>query len=214
MFTEDEAQKLLSLLKTIDDDPYALAIRLDFNLFIRVGELTGLKWEDVDINKRTVYICHQVTYEPKLNDNLSFGSKIMTTEGYLKGCTSQGYRHEYLTDEAVEILKQAKELNPDGEYVFMPYGRPMITTTFNKRLKKYCTEAKIPYHSSHNTSLSQGHDTRRGLFGYICQFRNEELIKSSKTKVSSHFPRRFASVCTVKGKQKSPYPPKIRCLQR
>ena len=98
VFTEDEAQKLLAHLKTIDDDPYALAIRLDFNLFIHVGELTGLKWKDVDIDKRTVYICHQVTYELELNDNLSFGSKIMTTEGYLKGCTSQGYRHEYLTD--------------------------------------------------------------------------------------------------------------------
>ena len=61
VFTEDEAQKLLAHLKSIDDDPYALAIRLDFNLFIRVGELTGLKWEDVDIDKRTVYICHQVT---------------------------------------------------------------------------------------------------------------------------------------------------------
>ena len=117
VFTEDEAQKLLAHLKTIGDDPYALAIRLDFNLFIRVGELTGLKWEDVDIDKRTVYICHQVTYEPELKDNLSFGNKVMTTEGYLKGCTSQGYRHEYLTDEAIEILKLAHKLNPDGEYV-------------------------------------------------------------------------------------------------
>ena len=149
VFTAGEAQKLLILLKTVADDPYALAIRLDFNLFIRVGELTGLKWEDVDLTKRTIYICHQITYEPELKDNLTFSEKRMTTEGYLKGCTSQGYRHEYLTDEAVEILKQAKELNPDGEYVFMPYGRPMITTTFNKRLKKYCSEAGIPYHSSH-----------------------------------------------------------------
>ncbi len=149
VFTEDEAQKLLNHLKTIDDDPYALAIRLDFNLFIRVGELTGLKWEDVDIDKRTIYICHQVTYEPELNDNLTFTEKRMTTEGYLKGCTSQGYRHEYLTDEAIEILKLARKLNPDGEYVFMNRNRPMITTTFNKRLKKYCSEAGIPYRSSH-----------------------------------------------------------------
>ncbi len=73
----------------------------------------------------------------------------MTTEGYLKGCTSQGYRHEYLTDEAIEILKQAHELNPNGEYVFMNRNHPMITTTFNKRLKKYCSEAGIPYRSSH-----------------------------------------------------------------
>lgn len=73
----------------------------------------------------------------------------MTMEGYLNGCTSQRYRYEYLTDETIGILKQARQLNPDGEYVFMPYGKPMITTTFNERLKKHCSAAGIPYHSSH-----------------------------------------------------------------
>ena len=73
----------------------------------------------------------------------------MVTEDYLKGCTAQGYRTEYLTDETIDILKKAKALNPDGEYVFMPNGRPIITLTFNKRLKRYCEAAGVPYHSSH-----------------------------------------------------------------
>ena len=73
----------------------------------------------------------------------------MVTEDYLKGCTAQGYRTEYLTDETIDILKKAKALNPDGEYVFMPNGRPIITLTFNKRLKRYCEAADVPYHSSH-----------------------------------------------------------------
>ena len=62
---------------------------------------------------------------------------------------SQGFRTEHLRDEAIEILKRAKEINPDGEFVFMPNGKPIITLTFNKRLKKYCEEVGIPYHSSH-----------------------------------------------------------------
>ena len=40
VFTREEAYKLLTYLEPLDD-PYALAIRLDFNLFIRIGELTG-----------------------------------------------------------------------------------------------------------------------------------------------------------------------------
>ena len=36
VFTEDEAQKLLGLLKTIDDDSYALAIRLDAKVKIKM----------------------------------------------------------------------------------------------------------------------------------------------------------------------------------
>ena len=31
----------------------------------------------------------------------------------------------------------------------MPNGKPIITWTFNKRLKKYCEKADVPYHSSH-----------------------------------------------------------------
>ena len=149
VYSHEEAQKLLGYLRTVEDDPYALAIRLDFNLFIRVGEIAALKWENIDLDERTVYICHQLTYEPELNDDLSFGEKKIVTEGYLKGCTSQGYRTEYLTDEAVEVLLKAKELNPDGEFVFMPHGRPIITLTFNKHLRAYCEKVGIPYRSSH-----------------------------------------------------------------
>ena len=149
VYTTKDVKKLFAYLRTIDDDPYALAIMLDFNLFARIGEISGLKWEDVNLEDRMVYICHQITYEPVLNDDLSFSSKVMVTEGYLKGATSKGYRYEYLTDEAVEILKKARKINPDSEYVFMPFGRPIITTTFNKRLRRYCEGDGISYHSSH-----------------------------------------------------------------
>ena len=74
----------------------------------------------------------------------------------------------------------------------------MITTTFNKRLKKYCSEAGIPYRSSHNTSLSQGHDTRRGLFGYICQFRNERCIATIKIqKICSAYQMQNKNKCNI-----------------
>ena len=149
VFTLEEAQKLLHHLAPIEDDPYALAIRLDFNMFIRVGEIAGLKWENIDLEKRTAYICKQITYEPVLKDDMTFSKKQMVTEDYLKGCTAQGYRTEHLTNETIDILKKAKALNPDGEYVFMPNGRPIITLTFNKRLKRYCEAAGVPYHSSH-----------------------------------------------------------------
>lgn len=149
VFKTCDVEKLFKVLNEADDDPYALAIMLDFNLFARVGEIAAIKWENVDIENRDLYICNQITYEPELNDDLAFSDKVMVTEGYLKGCTSQGYRHEYLTNEAIRVLVKARALDPDGEFVFMPYGKPIITTTFNKRLRKYCNKAGIEYHSSH-----------------------------------------------------------------
>lgn len=149
VFSKTDTQKLLSYLESLADDPFVLAIRLFFNLFVRIGEIAGLMWEDVDIENRRINICHKITYEPKLNDDLTFSDKEMITEDYLKGCTSDGYRDEYITDEALDILKRAKRINPDGKYVFMPFGKPIINLTFNKRLKKYCLEAGVTYHSSH-----------------------------------------------------------------
>ena len=54
-----------------------------------------------------------------------------------------------VTDNAIIVLEKAKELNPDGEFVFMPYGRPMNTERFNIYLKKYCNAVGIPPRTSH-----------------------------------------------------------------
>ena len=67
----------------------------------------------------------------------------------MKGNTSHGFRKQFLTDEAIKILQKARELNPHGVYIFEPNGEIMTTDSFNRRLKKYCKEAGVPYHSSH-----------------------------------------------------------------
>lgn len=67
----------------------------------------------------------------------------------MKGNTSHGFRKQYLTDNALKILERAKQLSPNSTYIFEPDGRLMTTDSFNRRLKKYCRECGIPYHSSH-----------------------------------------------------------------
>lgn len=148
VFKKDEVGKLLAHLRNINE-PYSLAIQLAFCLFIRIGELKALTWENIDLGNRSVYLNSQITQEPTLHDDLTFSHKEIKVENYIKGCTSHGYRKEYLTDNAIIVLEKAKELNPDGEFVFMPYGRPMNTERFNNYLKRYCNAVGIPYHSSH-----------------------------------------------------------------
>lgn len=55
VFSHDDTSKLLNYLKYINE-PYSLAIQLSFYLFIRVGETKAIRWEDVDYNKRIVYL--------------------------------------------------------------------------------------------------------------------------------------------------------------
>lgn len=148
VFKKDEVKKLLPYLRNINE-PYSLAIQLAFCLFIRIGELKALTWENIDLENRSVYLNSQITQEPTLHDDLTFSHKEIKVENYLKGCTSHGFRKEYLTDNALVILEKAKKLNPDGEFVFMPNGKPMNTERFNIYLKRYCNAVGITPRTSH-----------------------------------------------------------------
>lgn len=148
VFSKEDTKKLLLYLQTINE-PYSLAIQLSFYLFIRVGETKAIRWEDIDYKNQTVYLHGQVLTERILNDDLTFSSRTVTLSDQMKGNTSKGYRKQYLCKQALQILEKAKLLNPNGKFVFEPNGRVMTTDSFNRRLKKYCKEADIEYHSSH-----------------------------------------------------------------
>ena len=139
VFSRDDTHKLLNYLRCIIE-PYSLAIQLSFYLFIRVGETKAIRWEDIDYNNRLVYLHRQATCERTLNDDLTFSSRKVKVVNQMKGNTSHGFRKQFLTDEALKILHKAKELNPNGIYVFEPNGEIMTTDSFNRRLKKYCKE--------------------------------------------------------------------------
>lgn len=76
-------------------------------------------------------------------------NKTIISKGLQSFRTSKGFRKQYLTDEAIAILEKARLLNPNGTFVFEPNGRIMTTDSFNRRLRKYCRECGITYHSSH-----------------------------------------------------------------
>lgn len=148
VFSKEDTIKLLSYLKTVRE-PYSLAIQLSFYLFIRVGETKGLRWEDVNFSEETIYLHRQVTIERTLNDDFTFSKRHIVVSDQMKGNTSHGFRKQHLTKEALAILEKAKELAPNSTYIFEPNGKVMTTDSFNRRLKKYCKEAQVPYHSSH-----------------------------------------------------------------
>lgn len=148
VFSMNDTITLLTHLKDINE-PYALAIQLSFYLFIRIGETKAIRKEDINWEERTVYLHNQALTERVLNDDLTFSSRKVTISNQMKGNTSSGYRTQYLTDEAISIIQKAVALNPDGEFLFEPYGKVMTTNCFNRRLKKYCEECGITYHSSH-----------------------------------------------------------------
>ncbi|MEY8356761.1 tyrosine-type recombinase/integrase [Lachnospiraceae bacterium 54-53] len=135
-YTEEERLRIINFL---GDDFYSLAIKLDFHLVLRIGELKGLKWED--IKGDYIYVCRFVDDKNKIVEDI-------------KGHADAGKRFMPLTPRAKEILSEIRIQNPDSEYIFIRNGQPLSTATFNRHLKKCCEELGIEYRSSHKLRFS------------------------------------------------------------
>ena len=131
-FTEEERSRILAHVP--EDDLYSLAILLDFHLTLRIGELKGLRFDDIQND----FICIQ-----------RFVNDKNEIENEIKGHTSHGFRWLPLTDECKRIIQKIKESNPNSDYLFFRDGKPLATCTFNRRMQKYCNELDIPYRPSH-----------------------------------------------------------------
>ncbi len=146
VFTLEDRKKLLAHLEN-NNSIYSLAIQLDFQLVIRIGELLALRWTDIE--NGNLHIQSQLLTERKMNDDLTFSKREHINVDHVKGNTDQGYRYQPLTTEALRILEKIRELNPDGEFILMHDGRQLNANSFNRWLKRYCEECNIPVRSSH-----------------------------------------------------------------
>ena len=198
VYKKEDRATLLKYLKERNDDVYSLATQLAFQLIIRIGELSALRWDDID--GEYIYIRHQRVERQVMNDDLTFEPRTMETIDQMKGKQKNGKRKQYLNDSARAILEKAKALNPDGEYIFMPNGRQMQTCTFNRHLMKFCEGAGVEYHSSHKirfTSASMlykghnlallsqllGHTTTTMTLHYFRNILGEDEVKELMKKL-------------------------------
>lgn len=145
-YTIEERSILLTYLKTLEPDPYVLAIMLAFYGIFRIGEIKALEWDDKMGNN--IIIRNQLVEERSLQEDMTLSQPHRTLKDP-KGNPYYSIRTEILPEEGVNVLKKMKALNPNGEFLFMHDGRPLTTDTFNRRLKKYCSEIGITYLSSH-----------------------------------------------------------------
>lgn len=176
-YSEEERLRVIKHLSN-ETDFYSLAILLDFHMVLRIGELKGLKWSDIDGD----YIRIQRFVD---DDN-----QIVN---FIKGNTADGIRSMPLTPMTKEILKQVRKLQPaDQEFIFYRGDKPLATVTFNRHLRKCCDELGIEYRSSHKLRFSTasimykngmnatelqkllGHTTLTMTQHYLCNITSKE----------------------------------------
>lgn len=155
-YSFEEVQVLLNCIQDEDIKTQAI-ILLALDSSCRRGEITGLKWSDVNFNNNSIDVNKTTQYVP------GYGVFEKTTK------SSSGDRIIYLAQTTMNVLKQYKmeqekianmlgEKWKNSERVFTTNdGNDMKPDTpyliFQKVIKKYGLR-KIPFHALRHTSIS------------------------------------------------------------
>ena len=130
-----------------------LMIMFNFFLGLRIGELTALKWSDIEDNY--LYVHRSEVEDVKLD--LNTGDVISTSFKVVEYTKSDaGDRYVYLNSEAKKILRIVKRVNfeygrYDDGFIFlnMRNGRRTTTDAVSTYLQNLCIRAGIANKSSH-----------------------------------------------------------------
>lgn len=126
----------------------ALCIQLIFQLGVRIGEGVALKFSDIEYGKIAI---QRMEEKVLVFDGENFKSAGVQIVEHLKKENDSEYRFISLTDVAKDIIRKAKELNPEGEFIFERNGEQLIARAVTYWLSKYCRDAGITYKSPHCT---------------------------------------------------------------
>jgi integrase len=124
-------------LEGVKDQSYENQFRFILQTGLRTGELVGLKWEDIDFEKKVLSVQRSMEYRYKVGEWRVGPPK-----------SNSGYRTIPLTDEAIRILKAQKEKNNRIKTISLEWkdlvflcrkGEPVKNSTYDTALFKSVT---------------------------------------------------------------------------
>ena len=167
--------QIVKLLQHVDGKSYGLAIWIQLYLGLRVGELTALRWEDIDLDVGRIVI--RRTYVPKMGQ----------FRDYPKG----GKQHSHSVPvELLEKLKEAKGRSKSELVITSLEGRVLPFKWYLATLERYCRELDIPVIGSHGLRHSTSElyihhgatrDDLRRLFAHSTQSVTDRYVHDRGT---------------------------------
>ena len=172
VLNREEQEKLIAAARSAEE-PAAFGIVFALFTGIRIGELCGLRWENVQLDDQTFRVCETRNRPPNHDDDIDASTSVRTLPTTK---TDNSRRTVYLLDELYRDLVEYKaaqekiaEEHPGynaGGYVFcQPNGQPYEPRTYQDLFKRCVKRAGIRdanFHSLRHTfatrSLEQGMD--------------------------------------------------------
>ncbi len=140
----DEQQRLIEYFNN-NDYIYEHQVRFILQTGLRIGELTALKWKDVDFENSVINISATMEYVPDKADFVRSEPKSLSA-----------HRSIYLTDEAKNVLRvryllsKSYKDSPYADYVFLnDNGMPIKLVIYDGSLKRLAKRVNIRPFSMH-----------------------------------------------------------------
>ncbi|MBP1047941.1 site-specific integrase [Enterococcus sp. BWM-S5] len=132
------------ITKLAEKDSYGFPIILSLETGLRIGEIAGLKWEDIDFSSKTLTVSRTLQ---RVQTFSSEGKKTILLEGSPK--TQMSQRELPLSKKMIRCLRKRKK-ESDSEYVVSVQGKPMEPRTISNHFKRIIANTpllSISFHS-------------------------------------------------------------------
>lgn len=129
-----------------------LCILLNFYLGLRIGELSSLTWNDIDLERKILYVSHtEIKYYVRDENGERVGSMQYCVQNDVKTVCS--LRTVPLTDEALYLIGLIREHHHKCGYSspYLAYDGTdtILVRSLDRTLRRLCVLCEVPHFNSH-----------------------------------------------------------------
>lgn len=147
VFTKNEVSMIKNYIYNDEESLLNYGVLLGFCTGLRIGELSTLKWMDVE-DKAILVRRTEITIRDENNHC------IYPVQDLAK--TPAGCRKVFITEEGENVLRNIRRMNPFGEYIFLKDGKRMHAACFSRRIARICKNLNILERTMHKARATYG----------------------------------------------------------